>query len=128
MALKPHLIRYWLTPVVDEQADEKVSNINQLYQQAPQLAERGEAVVSIDELTGVQALERKHETKAVIGCQAAKQKGRTGPGKADYSYENIGQGIENARTPGREQDKHGNNHLQDDTHADSTPVNGVFSR
>ncbi len=60
--MKPHLIRYWLTPVVDEQLDEKVSDINQLYQQAPQLAEQGEAVVSTDELTGVQALERKHET------------------------------------------------------------------
>ena len=39
-----------------------MSDINQLYQQAPQLAEQGEAVVSTDELTGVQALERKHET------------------------------------------------------------------
>ncbi len=48
--------------MVDEQLDEKVSDINQLYQQAPQLAEQGEAVVSTDELTGVQALERKHET------------------------------------------------------------------
>jgi len=60
--LKPHLVRYWLTPVVDEQLDEKVSDINQLYQQAPRLVEQGEAVVSTDELTGVQALERKHET------------------------------------------------------------------
>ena len=39
-----------------------MSDINQLYQQAPQLAEQGEAVVSTDEMTGVQALERKHET------------------------------------------------------------------
>jgi transposase len=31
-----------------------------LYQDAPELAERGERVVSTDELTGVQALERKH--------------------------------------------------------------------
>jgi len=60
--LKPHLVRYWLTPVVDEQLDEKVRDINQLYQQAPRLVEQGEAVVSTDELTGVQALERKHET------------------------------------------------------------------
>lgn len=60
--MKPHLVRYWLTPVVDEQLDEKVSDINQLYQQAPRLVEQGEAVVSTDELTGVQALERKHET------------------------------------------------------------------
>jgi hypothetical protein len=57
--LKPHLIRYWLTPVVDEHFNEKVSAINSLYQQAAELMEQREAVVSTDELTGVQALERK---------------------------------------------------------------------
>jgi transposase len=36
-----------------------VQDINQLYQQAPALAQQGEAVVSTDEMTGVQALERK---------------------------------------------------------------------
>lgn len=56
------MVRYWLTPVVDEQLDEKVSDINQLYQQAPQLAQQGEVVVSTDEMTGVQALEHKHPT------------------------------------------------------------------
>lgn len=60
--MKPHLIRYWLTPVVDEHFDQKVADINQLYQQALTLLERGEAVVSTDELTGVQALERKHDS------------------------------------------------------------------
>lgn len=60
--MKPHLVRYWLTPAVDEQFDEKVADINELYQRAPELMEAGEAVVSTDELTGVQALERKHET------------------------------------------------------------------
>jgi hypothetical protein len=37
-----------------------VQDINQLYQQAPILAQQGEEVVSTDEMTGVQALERKH--------------------------------------------------------------------
>jgi transposase len=37
-----------------------VQEINQLYQQAPTLAQQGEAVVSTDEMTGVQALERKY--------------------------------------------------------------------
>jgi transposase len=37
-----------------------VQDINQLYQQAPILAEQGEAVISTDEMTGVQALERKY--------------------------------------------------------------------
>jgi len=54
------LIRYWLTPAPDDQFDEKVDDINSLYQQAPHLAQKGEVVMSIDEMTGVQALERKH--------------------------------------------------------------------
>jgi transposase len=37
-----------------------VADVSALYQAAPQLAARGERVVSTDELTGVQALERKH--------------------------------------------------------------------
>ena len=39
---------------------EKVEAINELYQAAPDLAEKGEKVISNDELSGVQALERKH--------------------------------------------------------------------
>ena len=60
--LKPHLIRYWLTPdkEKDERFDEKVNDINGLYKQAPELAQKGEAVMSTDEMNGVQALERKH--------------------------------------------------------------------
>jgi len=54
------LIRYWLTPAADEQFEQKVADINTLYQQAPKLAQAGERVLSTDELTGVQALERKH--------------------------------------------------------------------
>ena len=54
------MIRYWLTPGEDEQFEAKVSDINALYQRAPELAQQGERVVSNDELTGVQALERKH--------------------------------------------------------------------
>lgn len=37
-----------------------MSDINTVYKQAPDLAQKGEKVVSNDELTGVQALERKH--------------------------------------------------------------------
>lgn len=54
------MIRYWLTREADERFDEKVNDINALYRQAPELAEKGEAVMSTDEMTGVQALERKH--------------------------------------------------------------------
>lgn len=55
-------MRYWLTPVHDEQFDEKVEDINYLYRQAPELTRKGERVLSTDELTGVQALERNHPT------------------------------------------------------------------
>lgn len=44
----------------DKRFDEKVKDINALYHQAPELAKKGEAVMSTDEMTGVQALERKH--------------------------------------------------------------------
>jgi DDE superfamily endonuclease len=37
-----------------------VADVSALYQAAPQLAAQGERVISTDELTGVQALERKH--------------------------------------------------------------------
>lgn len=53
-------MRYWLTPPEDEQFDAKVTDICDLYREAPDLAQAGERVMSTDELTGVQALERKH--------------------------------------------------------------------
>ena len=37
-----------------------MADINTLYRQAPELAQHGERTLSTDELTGVQALERKH--------------------------------------------------------------------
>jgi transposase len=49
-----------LTPPVDEKREETVKAICALYQEAPRLAQEGEQAVSTDELTGVQALERKH--------------------------------------------------------------------
>lgn len=45
---------------MDEAFDGKVSAVCALYTQAPALAAAGERVLSTDELTGVQALERKH--------------------------------------------------------------------
>lgn len=49
-----------MTPEPDERFDEKVKAINTVYQEAPKLTQQGEAVLSTDEMTGVQALERKH--------------------------------------------------------------------
>jgi putative transposase len=44
----------------DAQFDAKVTDLCQLYRQAPVLAAQGEVIYSTDELTGVQALERKY--------------------------------------------------------------------
>ena len=52
--------RYWLTPAYEADFDEKIADINDAYQQAPERAKQGEHLESVDEMTGVQALERKH--------------------------------------------------------------------
>jgi hypothetical protein len=49
--------------VKDDLFDVKSAAINRLYRRALELADRREAVVSIDEMTGVQARERKHPDK-----------------------------------------------------------------
>ena len=49
-----------MTSEPDKRFDEKVKDINTIYQQAPELSQQGEAVMSTDDMTGVQALERKH--------------------------------------------------------------------
>jgi transposase len=54
------LIRYWLTAPTDVRREESIGAICQLYRQAPELDKEGERTMSTDELTGVQALERKH--------------------------------------------------------------------
>ena len=51
-----------MTPVYDPLFNEKVTDINTLYRLAPELTEKGERIMSTDELSGVQALERKHPT------------------------------------------------------------------
>jgi hypothetical protein len=58
--LQPHRFRYWLTAVTDEQREEKISEGCQVYARAPTRAKAGERTISMDELTGVQALERKY--------------------------------------------------------------------
>lgn len=63
--LKPHLCRYWLnaTPDDPETFAQEVKTICQVYQQAPPLHQAGVSIVSTDEKTGMQALERKHPIK-----------------------------------------------------------------
>src|SRR5207247_8638340 len=57
---EPHRFRYWLTAVSDGQRDEKIVEGCGLYATAAQRTKEGERIISSDELTGVQALERKH--------------------------------------------------------------------
>ena len=64
--IKPHQSRYWLNPPKDDpQFDEKVKDITGLYVSAIQRAKDGERTISTDEMTGIQALERKHPDKPV---------------------------------------------------------------
>ncbi len=54
-------MRYWLTPPADDaHLAAKVSDVCTLYREAPVLTTQGERILSTDELTGVQALERAH--------------------------------------------------------------------
>ena len=60
--LKPHQSRYGLNAEPDALADVKMADLTTLYGQAPALVEI-ERVLSTDEVTGIQALERKHPTR-----------------------------------------------------------------
>ena len=52
--------RYWLTPAYEDGFDDQVAEINEVYQQAPERAKQGQRTESLDEMTGVQAVERKY--------------------------------------------------------------------
>ena len=53
-------MHYYLNPEPNPQADEKIATINRLHQTAQERTARGEAIVSTDGRTGVQAREPKH--------------------------------------------------------------------
>lgn len=71
--LKPHQSEYWLNPPPDEKFDEKTKNICWLYEQAQNLRTNGERVISIDEMTGIQALERQAPDKPMKPGQPIKR-------------------------------------------------------
>src|SRR5260370_1372792 len=56
---QPHRFRYWLTEVPDPHRDEKIGEGCTLYLSAVERAKQGERTISLDELTGVQALESR---------------------------------------------------------------------
>ena len=49
-----------MTPAYETGFDEKVTDINTVYKEAPERAKQGQRTESLDEMTSVQALERKH--------------------------------------------------------------------
>lgn len=57
--LKPHQSGYWLNPPRRRAFDDKVTDICETYLHALERANAGERTVSIDEMTGIQAKERK---------------------------------------------------------------------
>lgn len=60
--MKPHQSRYWLNASPDPKAAVKIADVTSLYEQALVLLEASERVLSTDEMTGIQALERAHPT------------------------------------------------------------------
>lgn len=62
--MKPHLSRYWLHARMDDPFEfvEQVEEVCDLYAQAQQLEQEGVHLVSTDEMTGIQALERAART------------------------------------------------------------------
>lgn len=67
--LKPHLSRYWLNNQRDKDPqafDADVKQVCHLYAVAPVLHQQGTHLISMDEKTGIQALERKHPTRPML--------------------------------------------------------------
>lgn len=67
--MKPHRCRYWLNNQRadnPDQFDQEVKTICDLYAAAPELYQQGVYVMSTDEKTGIQALQRTHPHKPMI--------------------------------------------------------------
>ena len=56
--LQPHRSRYWLNAKPDPNKEEAIRAVCAIYQRAQDAAARGELTFSVDEMTGIQALER----------------------------------------------------------------------
>jgi hypothetical protein len=74
--LKPHRSRYWLNanPENPEEFRQQVVTVCECYEAAPKLLdEDGTHTVSVDEKSGIQALERKAPTKPMVAGSAEKR-------------------------------------------------------
>lgn len=81
--LQPHKSDYWMNPKIDDplEHERQVARVCDLYHDAPGLAAVGAHVISIDEKTGIQALERIAKDKPM-------EPGRRR--KLEYEYERHG--------------------------------------
>jgi transposase len=61
LELKPHKNQYWLNAKADPKKDEKIAAICEVYNEASDKKKDGIITISVDEMTGVQALERTVE-------------------------------------------------------------------
>jgi hypothetical protein len=74
--IRPHLVRYWLHST--EKSDnpeifaQKAEQICEAYHNAPNAEQNGTHTVSVDEMTGIQALERKYPDKPTAPGQIAR--------------------------------------------------------
>ena len=81
--LQPHRSEYWLNPKIDNLAEheKQVAEICALYSDAPRLHNEGTHLISTDEKTGIQALERVAPTKPMISGH---------PEKIEFEYKRHG--------------------------------------
>ena len=70
--LKPHKSEYWLNSH-DEDFEAKANDVCQLYRQAQAFYQQGRLVISCDEKTGMQVLERKASTKPALPGKRARR-------------------------------------------------------
>ncbi len=65
--MQPHKIRYWLHSSEKEEEPEvfaeKVNEICEVYRHAQENSQKGDYTISTDEMTGIQALEHKCESR-----------------------------------------------------------------
>jgi len=73
--IRPHKSRYWLNPNIDDEEafKKEVKKVCDTYHQAPQLATEDVFTVSVDEKTGIQALERISPTKPMLSGSVEKR-------------------------------------------------------
>ena len=73
--MQPHRKRYWLTPPPDDatQLAEQICLVCEVYEATLVLAAEGTHVISTDEMSGIQALERLHPSLPMLAGHVERQ-------------------------------------------------------